>query len=320
MTRRSVELWGALAIVYVIWGSTYLAIKVAVRTLPPLLTAGTRFLAAAALLALVLLVARRSLRVPPRQALASAGVGVALLAGGVGLVHVAETRIDSSVAAMIAGSVPLQVVVWRLVGGERVPRATAVAAVIGLGGLALVVGPDGVGGGAVAVGLLIMLVGTVSWSSGSYLSTRLELPASPFVAATYQMLGGALVLLVAGLVAGEASDVDPAIFEAGPVAAWAYLCVAGSVVGFSAYVWLLDNAPISQVVTHQYVNPLVAIALGAVLLEERPGLAALAGAALIVGAVVTTARYEGRRAPAAPEVTPRPASVATRETRADPSA
>ena len=320
MTRRSAELWGALAIVYVVWGSTYLAIKIAVRTLPPLLAAGTRFLAASAVLALVLLVARRSFRVPARQALASAGVGAALLAGGVGLVHVAETRIDSSVAAMIAGSVPLQVVVWRLVGRERVQRATVAAAVVGLGGLALVVGPDGIGGGTVAAGLLVMLVGTVSWSSGSYASTRLELPESPFVGATYQMLGGALVLLAAGLATGEAGDLDRGVFEAGPVAAWAYLCVAGSVVGFSAYVWLLDNAPISQVVTHQYVNPLVAIALGALLLDERPGLAALAGAALIVGAVVVTARYEGRRTPAAPEATPRPASVATRGTRAGPSA
>ena len=310
----------ALAIVYVVWGSTYLAIKVAVRTLPPLLAAGTRFLAASAVLALVLVVARRSLRVPAHQGLASVGVGAALLAGGVGLVHVAETRIDSSVAAMIAGSVPLQVVVWRLVGGERVHRATVIAALVGLGGLALVVGPDGLGGGTVAVGLLVMLVGTGSWSAGSYLSTRLELPDSPFVGATYQMLGGALVLLAAGLAKGEAANVHRSVFEAGPVAAWAYLCLAGSVVGFSAYVWLLDNAPISQVVTHQYVNPLVAIVLGAVLLEERPGLAALAGAALIVGAVVATARHEGRRTPAAPEPTPRPVSVAPRGTRAGPNA
>src|SRR5262245_10918929 len=113
MSRRTLELWAALGIVYVVWGSTYLAIKVAVRTLPPLLTAGTRFACAAAVLAAILAVLGRSLRVTPQEALAAAGIGIALLAGGVGLVHVAETRIDSGVAALIAGSVPLQIVVWR---------------------------------------------------------------------------------------------------------------------------------------------------------------------------------------------------------------
>ncbi len=314
MSRRTVELWGALAIVYVVWGSTYLGIKLAVRTLPPLLTAGTRFLAAALLLGAVLAALGRPLRVTPRQAFSAAALGIALLAGGVGLVHVAETRIDSGVAAMIAGSVPLQVVVWRLLARERVPRATTLAALVGLGGLALVVGPDGIEGGSVAVGLLVMVVASISWSRGSFVAARLSLPLNPFVAAAYQMLAGGLVLIVAGLAVGEWADLDRNAFQAGPVAAWAYLCVAGSVIGFSAYVWLLDNAPISQVVTHQYVNPLVAIGLGALLLDERPGRATLAGAVLIVGAVVVTARYEGR---GVETVTPRPASGVPRETRAD---
>lgn len=315
-----VRLWGALWIVYVVWGSTYLGIKLAVRTLPPLLTAGTRFLAAAAILAAVLALARRSLRVGRREALSAAGLGVALLALGVGMVHVAETRIDSGVAAMIAGSVPVQIVVWRLIAGERVPRGTALAAVVGLVGLALVVGPGGLGGGSVAVGLLVMLAASISWSRGSFVSRRLTLPSDPFVATVYEMLGGGLVLVVAALAAGEASDLGREAFQPGPVAAWAYLAVMGSVVGFSAYVWLLGNAPISQVVTHQYVNPLVAVALGAVVLGERPGLATLAGAALIVGAVVVTVRRESAAAAEREPATPRRASAARRETRADQSA
>ena len=132
MRASRVKLWTALSVVYLVWGSTYLGIKLAVRTLPPFLTAGTRFLAAAGIPALVVLVARRSLRVAPREALAAAGLGVALLTLGVGLVHVAETRIDSSVAAMIAGSVPLQIVVLRTLVRDRVPRATVVAALVGL--------------------------------------------------------------------------------------------------------------------------------------------------------------------------------------------
>ncbi len=294
MSRSRIELWAALWVVYLVWGSTYLGIKLAVRTLPPLLTAGTRFLAAAAVLAAILALARRSLRVGRREALSAAGLGVVLLACGVGMVHVAETRIDSGVAAMIAGSVPLQIVVWRALAGERVPRATVLAAAVGLAGLALVVGPDGLGGGSVAVGLLVMLAASLAWSRGSFVSRRLSIPGDPFVATVYEMLGGGAVLVVAGLVAGEAGRLDADAFQPGPIAAWAYLAIVGSVVGFSAYAWLLRNAPISQVVTHQYVNPLVAVALGALLLGERPAATTLAGAALIVGAVVVTARHEGR--------------------------
>ena len=293
VSRARIELWAALGLVYVVWGSTYLGIKIAVRTLPPFLTAGTRFLAAAVVLAGILAVARRSLRVGRREMLSAAALGVALLAFGVGLVHVAETRIDSGVAAMIAGSVPLQIVVWRALAGERVPRATILAAVVGLAGLAVVVGPDGLGGGSVAIGLLVMLGASLSWSRGSFVARRLALPPDPFVATVYEMLGGGLVLVTAGLVAGEAGRVDADALQPGPVAAWAYLAIVGSVVGFSAYAWLLRNTPISQVVTHQYVNPLVAVALCALLLGERPAPTTLAGAALIVGAVVVTARHEG---------------------------
>jgi drug/metabolite transporter (DMT)-like permease len=310
----------ALWVVYLVWGSTYLGIKLAVRTLPPLLTGGTRFLAAAAVLAAILALARRSLRVERREALSALGLGVVLLAFGVGLVHVAETRIDSGVAAMIAGSVPLQIVLWRALAGERVPRATVLAAGVGLLGLALVVGPDGIGGGSVAVGLLVMLAASLSWSRGSFVSRRLSLPSDPFVATVYEMLGGGLVLVGAALVVGEGARLDRADFQAGPVAAWAYLAIAGSVIGFSTYVWLLRNAPISQVVTHQYVNPLVAVGLGALVLDERPGLATLAGAALIVGAVVVTARHEGRAAAEEKEARPPPASAVRRETRADQTA
>ena len=189
MSRSRIELWAALWVVYLVWGSTYLGIKLAVRTLPPLLTAGTRFLAAAAALAAILALARRSLRVGRREALSAAGLGVVLLACGVGMVHVAETRIDSGVAAMIAGSVPLQIVVWRALAGERVPRATVLAAAVGLAGLALVVGPDGLGGGSVAVGLLVMLAASLAWSRGSFVSRRLSIPGDPFVATVYEMLG-----------------------------------------------------------------------------------------------------------------------------------
>jgi drug/metabolite transporter (DMT)-like permease len=295
MKARALHVWIALSIVYVVWGSTYLAIKLAVRTLPPLLTAGTRFLLAAALLAAILAAVRRSLVVPSAQAVAAMGVGAVMLGAGVGMVHVAEQRIDSGVAAMIAGSVPLQIVLWRTLAGERVPRETLVASAVGLVGLALVVGVGGLTAGtSTAVGLLVMLFATACWSGGSFASTRLALPPDSFVATAWQMLGGGLALVVAGTIAGEWPEVTATALQPGPVAAWLYLATAGSVIGFTAYAWLLQNAPISQVVTHQYVNPLVAVALGALVLGERPGPATLVGAVLIVGAVVATVRRESR--------------------------
>jgi drug/metabolite transporter (DMT)-like permease len=296
------QVWAALVVVYIVWGSTYLGIKVVVDTLPPLFSAGSRFLTAGAILGLVLALRGRSLRVTRRELLSSAFVGLLLLTLGVGVVHVAETRIDSSVAAMIAGTVPLQVIVMRTAFGDRVSRGMRVWTLVGLLGLGLVVAP-GFGTGSTAVGLLVMVGASVSWSIGSFLSPRLSLPHDPFVASVYEMVAGGALLIAGSLVFGEWSKLDRGAFASDSVAAWLYLVVAGSLVGFTAYAWLLRSAPISLVVTHQYVNPLVAITLGMLLLDERPSPLALAGAALVVGAVYVTVRAEsvsrGRRTGAA---------------------
>jgi len=289
------KLWAALLTVYLIWGSTYLAIKVSVRTLPPLLSAGLRFAAAGAILAAVLALKGASLRVTRAELAAAASVGAALLVSGVGIVTVAETRIDSSVAAMIAGTVPLQVIALRTLARDRVAPATRLSVLAGLAGLALVVVP-GAGGGSAAIGLALMLGATISWSYGSFVSRRMRLPADPFVATTWQMLTAGTLLVVFALAAGEGADIDLGAFSGESVAAWAYLVVAGSVVGFTAYAWLLRNAPISQVVTHQYVNPIVAVALGALLLGEELSATTFAGAALIVGSVFVAVRSESAAA------------------------
>jgi drug/metabolite transporter (DMT)-like permease len=310
MTAPVRHVWAALLVVYLVWGSTYLAIKVAVETLPPLLAAGSRFLVAAALLAAILVLRGTRLRVARRELLGAALAGALLLAVGVGAVHVAETRIDSSVAAMIAGTVPLQVILMRLAAGERVLRATRLSTLAGLAGLALVVGP-GLGSGSTALFLVLMVGGTLSWSTGSFLSRRLALPRDPLVAAVYEMAAGGALLAVASLAAGEWGELDRAAFALDSLAAWAYLVVAGSLVGFTAYGWLLRVAPLSLVVTHQYVNPLVAIALGMLLLAERPSPWTLAGALLVIGSVYVAVRAEAAQASAA-----RPAPVAPRGTPA----
>jgi drug/metabolite transporter (DMT)-like permease len=291
MTAPARQVWAALAVIYFVWGSTYVAIKIAVDTLPPLLTAGTRFLTACAILAVILAARGKSLRISRRELRACALAGLLLLALGVGVVHVAETRIDSSVAAMIAGTVPLQIILMRLLAGENVARATRISTIAGLAGLVLVVAP-GLGSGSTALGLAVSISAAASWALGSFLSKRLALPRDPFVAAVYEMLAGGTFLTVAGLALGEWRDVNGATLTASSVAAWAYLVVAGSVIGFTAYAWLLRVAPISLVVTHQYVNPLVAIALGMFVLGERPSPWSIAGALVVVGAVYVAIRAE----------------------------
>jgi drug/metabolite transporter (DMT)-like permease len=295
------KLLTALWTVYLVWGSTYLGIKISVRTMPPLYSSAARFLLAGALVALLVALTGRSLRVTRRELGASALVGLSLLTLGVGLVTVAETRIDSSIAAMIAGSVPLQVILLRALAGESVARATRLSVVAGLVGLGFIVIP-GISGGASALGLGIMLAAVVSWSLGSFFSGRLPLPRDPFVATAYEMLSGGAFLFVLAAAKGEQLAVSAFSLES--VLAWLYLVVAGSLVGFTAYAWLLRNAPISKVVTHQYVNPLVAIVLGALLLDEKLTIATGIGAALIVGSVFVAVRQEGAPKRAAAQAAP----------------
>ena len=315
MTAPAKHVWIALAVVYVVWGSTYFGIKIAVETIPPLVAAGSRFLVAALLLAAILAWRGTSLRITRAELGATLIVGTLLLGLGVGLVHVAETRIDSSVAAMIAGTVPLQIIVLRLLSSESPARATRVSTLAGLFGLVLVVAP-GLGAGSTALGLAIMISGSISWTMGSFLSKRLPLPRDPFVGSVYEMAAGGAFLALASLMFGEWSDIGSGTFSRNSLLAWVYLVVVGSLVGFSAYAWLLRVAPISLVVTHQYVNPLVAITLGMAFLGERPSLWTLSGAALIIGAVYVAIRAEfPRRATDA-----RPASGATRGTPADQTA
>jgi drug/metabolite transporter (DMT)-like permease len=306
MTAPVRHVWAALLVVWFVWGSTYLAIKIVVDTLPPLLSAGSRFLAAGVLVAAILALRGTSLRVTRRELGASALAGLLLLTLGVGVVHVAETRIDSSVAAMVAGTVPLQIILMRLVVGQSPARATRLSTLAGLAGLVLVVAP-GLGAGSTALGLVVMISATMFWSTGSFLSRTLALPRDPFVATAYEMALGGVFLTFAALAFGEFGELNSATFALDSVLAWVYLVVMGSLVGFTAYAWLLRVAPISLVVTHQYVNPLVAIALGMLFLGERPSPWSLAGALVVIAAVYVAIRAEFPRKT-------RPANVAPRGT------
>jgi len=282
----------ALWTVYLLWGSTYFAIKISVRTLPALLSAGARFLLAGALLAAILSLQGRRVRVSRRELAAASVIGLALLTFGVGMITLAETRIDSSIAAMIVGSVPLQVILLRALARERVSRAMQASVVAGLIGLALIVIPGG-GAGGTPWGLALAVAASVSWSLGSYFGRRLPLPQDAFVATAWQMLAGGAFLCALALATGEARTTEPSAFSLESSLAWLYLLIVGSLIGYTAYAWLLRNAPISKVVTHQYVNPLVAIVLGALFLDEHLTLAIGIGAALVVGSVFVAVRQEG---------------------------
>jgi drug/metabolite transporter (DMT)-like permease len=283
-----------LAIVYVVWGSTYLAIKVADETMPPLLTSGVRFAIAGAIVYSVLLArrGRAALRVTREQLVSCAIIGSLLVAGGNGFVMLGELHVPSGVAALIIASVPLWVVLYRRLGGERVPRATLAGVAVGFGGVALLLLPGGSGGNARFLSLLIVCLAAPCWALGSYLSGRRALPADPFLSTALQMMLGGVTSGVAGVARGELGGVHPGSFSGDSLLGFAYLIAIGSLVAFTAYVWLLQHAPVSKVATYAYVNPVIAIFLGWAILSEHVTGTILAGAAVVVASVAVIVRRE----------------------------
>jgi drug/metabolite transporter (DMT)-like permease len=277
------KVWTALWAVYIIWGSTYLFIAIAVDTIPPMVAASTRFICAGGIMAVVVLCRGGSLRIE-RRALISCVVIGCLLPGGNAVLFYAERDVPTGLASLIIASVPLWVVVMRLIGGERLP-ATALAGVgVGFAGVALLLRPEGE---ATALGIGLCILSALMWSLGSVLAARLPMPANPFAATAYEMTAGGLVMLPFGLAsAGSASP------SAASMLAWLYLVTIGSVVGFTAYTWLLANAPLGTVSTYAYVNPVVAILLGVLFRDEEVTVLILAGAAIVVAGVAIVVRQE----------------------------
>lgn len=286
--------WTALGIVYLVWGSTYLAIRIMVETMPPLLGAGVRFFAAGLLLWGWLAWRRgpRSVTVTRRELGASAFVGTALLLGGNGLVSVAEQDIPSGLAALLISSVPLWVVVWRKIARERVSGVTLGGVLMGFAGVGVLVLPGARAGAIEGPGPLLVVAAAVFWATGSFLSGKITLPSDAFVATAYEMLTGGAIIIVVGAMTGELADVDLSGFSAASLWAFLYLIVVGSIVAFTAYVWLLGNAPISKVATYAYVNPVVAVFLGWLVLGEPLSPPIVLGATLIVASVAFIIRHE----------------------------
>jgi drug/metabolite transporter (DMT)-like permease len=297
--RRSLLPWLSLLVVYVVWGSTYLAIRVVVREMPPFAAASLRFLASGLVMAGIAAVADRKRPRPTRaQLLDYAFIGVLLLTFGNGLVMSAERTIPSGIAALIVATVPLWIVVLDGLrpGGQPWTVRAFVGTAIGLLGVALVARPEGEIGAAHWLGVLGLQAAAVSWTVGSlYAKSRPEkLPL--FTASAVEMLAGSLGLFLGSLVLRE----DASLLWSSSSSAWGallYLGVFGSLLAFTAFAYCLNELPATTVGTYAYVNPVVAVALGALLLDEplSPGL--LAGGLLIITSVALTT-LRRRRAPA----------------------
>jgi drug/metabolite transporter (DMT)-like permease len=300
------QVWSALLIVYVVWGSTYLAIRVVVETIPPFLAGAVRFGTAGLVLAGLLLLRGgvSRLRVSRRELAASALIGILLLCIGNAMVSVGEITVPSGIAALTIGVVPLIVLLLRFLTGERIPLIALLGVGVGFVGLAILAVPGGLDGSIDGTGMLILVVAASSWAIGSFLSRRVPLPRDPFVSTTYQLFAASITLFAAAAVTGEyTTSFQPSTSS---VVALLYLITFGSLVAYTAYTWLLQHAPITRVATYAYVNPVVAVFLGAVILNEKITPAIAVGALLIVASVAFTIWAESgsrreRRAAAVPE-------------------
>ena len=295
-----------LGIIYVVWGSTYFGIAVAIETMPPFLMATVRFaIAGVILVAFDLLRHPEARRLPTRrQVVDTILVGGLLIGIGNGFVTFGELTVPSGIAAILIAMDPLWFALFAwLYFREKVPRIVGLAIVIGFAGTALLVAPTGEGANSFdAVGIAILLLAAVGWSHGSIYSARkAKLPPSALTASGLQMLAGAAATFVEALLVGEPARFHPESFSTASILAFVYLIVFGSMVAFTTYAWLLRNAPLSLVATHAYVNPVVAVALGTVFLAEPLSLRTIIASAIILASVamIVTARNRlGSPAPA----------------------
>ena len=298
--------WLALLVVWVLWGSTYFAIRVGVETLPPLLMAGTRYVVAGLLMfPFALRSGGPEVRAADRPRASgwwsAVLVGTLLLAGGNGGVSVGERSVPSGLAALLVATVPLWLIlIDRVLNGTRIGRLAMAGLIAGVIGVGFLAGPfggtghAGAGHGAASssTGIVIILAASVSWASGTIVSRRVPLPSRPLLATSMQMLAGGVVLLAAAAATGEFSRFDVSQVSAASWLALAYLIGPGSIIAFSAYVVAVRRLPTATVATYAYVNPVIAVLLGTSFLGEALTASMLAGGALIVVAVALVVRSQ----------------------------
>lgn len=297
----------AFAAVYIIWGSTYLAIRFAIATIPPLLMAGVRFLISGLILYVWSRV--RGASKPERVHWRSATiVGGLLLLGGNGGVVWAEQRVPSGLTALVVAIVPVWIALmeWLRPGGRR--PSWKVTAGLGLGTLGLVLlaspGDAALGARIDLVGAAVLVFATLCWATGSIKAKHSPLPASPLLGTGMEMIMGGVLLILGGVVLGEVGDVHLAAISAKSAVAMAYLILFGSLMGFTAYIWLLRVSSPTRAATYAYVNPVVAVFLGWALAGEAITLRTILAAAVIVGGVVLITTSRSVHLGSAPQAAP----------------
>jgi drug/metabolite transporter (DMT)-like permease len=295
---RGAPIWIGMLVLYLVWGSTYLAIAIAVDTIPPFLMAAVRF-TAAGLIVLAWSVARdgRSFVVPTRREWRDAGiVGALLIGGGMGMVAFGEQTVPSGITALLIALMPVWVaILGRVFLGERLPAVAIAGIVLGFVGVAILAGPSAFGGSGALdpIGLAAVLFSPIAWASGSlFASHRATLPTKPLVNTGIQMLLGGLLLAAMGVATGELAILDLSAISSESITALLYLLVMGSLIAFTVYGWMLRVAPLPLVTTYAYVNPIVAVILGALILSEPiDARTVVAGAVIVVAvAIIVTAR------------------------------
>jgi drug/metabolite transporter (DMT)-like permease len=297
------RLLAAFAAVYTIWGSTYLAIRFAVETLPPLLMAGVRFVIAGAILLLWARLRSGAGRPTRRDWITGLISGALLLLGGNGAVVWAEQRVPSGMAALLVAIVPLWMVLldWVRRGGRRPPGLVFVGLGLGLVGLGLLVGPAALQdrGSIDRAGAAVLILGSLSWAVGSLYTQAAPRPSSPNTGAGAQMVAGGLCLLAVALATGEGAQLDLAHASTRSLLGFAYLVTFGSLIGFTAYIYLLAHTTAARAATYAYVNPVVAVLLGWAFANEPVTTRTLVAAAVILAgvAIITVARDTNVRRP-----------------------
>jgi drug/metabolite transporter (DMT)-like permease len=284
------KVWIALLALYIVWGSTYLAIRFSVETIPPFLHAALRFLISGA----ILYVWRRAAGDPAPTTgnwRSTAIVGTALLLGGNGLVGWAEKTVPSGIAALMIATSPFWLTLFEALrsGGTKPTWQAILGLIIGFGGVFLLIGPAEITGGGESIdrfGAILLLLAPFFWSLGSIYARGADMPSSTLLSTGMQMLMGSVALFLVSLLKGELSGFSLAMVSTRSWLGLLYLITFGSLVGFVSYGWLLHNAPVSLTSTYAYVNPVVAVFLGSLLADEVLNGRILVAAAIIIGSVV----------------------------------
>jgi drug/metabolite transporter (DMT)-like permease len=310
-TRRLL-VWTGLLVLYFVWGSTYLGIAVAVQTIPPFFMAAARFALAGAIL-LGWSIAREgpSFNRPSRREWRDSFiVGALLLGTGMGFVSLGEKTVPSGITALLIGMMPVWIAIFgRVFLGERLPRMAVLGIAIGFGGVAILVGPSAFGGSGALdpIGLAAIIISPISWATGSlFASHRAMLPSRPLVATGLQMISGAAVLVILGSLHGEVPKLHLEAISSDSIVAFVYLTAIGSILAFTTYGWLLRVAPLPFIATYAYVNPVVAVLLGALVLHESIEPRTLVAGSVIVTAVALIVTTRGRLRTPAPRQAPAP--------------